>query len=801
MVSVATARASIQAGQQLVARQKQQIQQRTTQPTLTPAQLRQQTQSSIAQRQVEAKRLGGVRKQALETLDPISKSLSQASRQVSSVESQLKEQINRERAFKKALDVFSSGDPRGLFGLSKLERNFFRQISAGKTTAIRLGIEKQIKELEKQGLSPIFVNGELKGISDLLTKQSRELGELKPIVVGGSLVGFSDIAQQIERQLKIPIPIEVVKPFGVVLTGETNIQQLVRNIKESQPQFAFVEDKDLREALQKATPKSISQLSGLEKFSTSKFKQVLSDPRGKFKFTPEQSERIGDLTSEIVVNVVTGLAVGKALTLFRGAGAKFLPKGLKDSTKFKKLTNTLGITGGIVLGGAAGLSLKKTFEEQGIDKAIQEAIGIIAFGVGFAKTGLKTTAQAEKQIDDALKLVKKAIPESKRGQVAVLRKKKKKATGRFAALEELEADALAERQANLRGLERKIAEQKTAELQLQILRRIQRTLKTKEQKEGFKKFVQELLDKNILKFAKIREGVGITARFVEKPAFELPKPKAPFSLPKLRNQRRVQRNLAKNKERIEQSKKTLGQKFKESQKPKVKVAQTSQERIKEEQKERQKLILRQRQIQKEIQQQGFKLILRERAVSKNKLRELLRSSLKTTLKIKKPLLKVKIKLKPVIPFIPLPKLKVKKKKLLAEPFKPSGRGYNVFVKSKGKFLRANINPITKQKALDIGAFVTDRTLSQQYKIVKTNKNAKNPKIKVPRSYFGVTRNKWRGKIVKGKEQPIKDKIFERRKAAIDTLGEKRKLRAARLIADLKKKAQKRIKPFKFKRIK
>ncbi len=160
--------------------------------------------------------------------------------------------------------------------------------------------------------------------------------------------------------------------------------------------------------------------------------------------------------------------------------------------------------------------------------------------------------------------------------------------------------------------------------------------------------------------------------------------------------------------------------------------------------------------------------------------------------------------KPITPGLPLiiipPLVKEGvKKKLLVKAFKPKGKGYNVFVRSRNKLIRANINPIAKQKALDLGAFVTDRTLSQRFKIVKTNKNAKVPKVRVPLSYFGVTRGKWRGKIIKGKEFPIKKNIFERRKAAIDTLGEKRKLRAARLISDLKRKAR-RTKPFKFKRI-
>ncbi len=768
MVSIASARSSIQAGQQLVARQKQQIQQRTTQPGLTAAEVRRQTQSSIARRQVEAQKLSSIKKQALETLKPIEKSLSKASSQVSSVESQLREQTEREAAFKRALDVFRGDDPRGVFGLSKLERNFFRQISAGKTTAIRLGIEKQIKELESKGLSPIFVNGELRGISDLLTKQSRELGELKPIIIQDKLVGFGDIALQLSREIPTPIPIEVVKPIGVVLPSLTFREQLAINVKESVPEFAFIKDEDLRRELKRFVPPGVALGIGGLRSAESEFKEVLSDPTGVFKFTREQSERIAGLTKEIIVNIAGGLVVGKVVTLVRGAGARFLPKALKESPKFQKVTNILGGGVALTLTAGAGLSIKKTFEQEGIDAAVQETIGLIAFGIGFAKTGLKTTAQAEEEFRKLTSLLKKGIPESKRGQAALIRKKKKK-PGELRTLEEAEAEALVEREASLRGLERKIAEQKTAELQLQILRRIQRSLKTKEQKEGFKKFVQELLDKNILKVPEIKVAPGITAKVIGKP-------KKPILASRLRHQQRVQRNLARNQKRIADAQKPIGQRFKEAQAliGVSAVGLTTAQRIKEEQKERQKLIQRQRTEQKTKQQQQLRLILRQRSASKNKLRELLRNSLKTGRALR-PKLKIKFK----VPFVPpkLPKIKEKKKVLKKIPFEISGNSFDVFERRRGKFrkIASDLPPNLAQRTLQRRL---DNRISASGRIIPS----KNPPKKKDISKFRFPSRKFRRPVPKS---PLRKKgvftIVEKSTFRIDSQREKDTLRKARAL--------------------
>lgn len=140
----------------------------------------------------------------------------------------------------------------------------------------------------------------------------------------------------------------------------------------------------------------------------------------------------------------------------------------------------------------------------------------------------------------------------------------------------------------------------------------------------------------------------------------------------------------------------------------------------------------------------------------------------------------------------------KKKKLFAPPVPISRIGYNVFVKSRGKFKKVNIRPIRKRKALDLGAFVTDQSLAATYKISKTNMKANPPKIKFPKGYFLRTNKKFRVKLVKGK--PIKNLAIEKRKFRLDTLREVNKIQAARFIAQLRKNTFKKIKPIKFKRV-
>jgi len=163
--------------------------------------------------------------------------------------------------------------------------------------------------------------------------------------------------------------------------------------------------------------------------------------------------------------------------------------------------------------------------------------------------------------------------------------------------------------------------------------------------------------------------------------------------------------------------------------------------------------------------------------------------------------------KTIIPIIPIPFIldgKKKKKKKKPIPV-PKGSGYDVFVKSKKQFHKANINPIKKNKAKDLGSYVTDTTLSATYKIKRTNKDALKPKIKVPKGYNVKTKHKFRDyKIVKGKRKMLNSTWIEKRNKRLDTPGEVKKVTSLAKIKKMQtpfKKKSKRKATTKFKRVK
>ncbi|KKK42332.1 hypothetical protein LCGC14_2119320 [marine sediment metagenome] len=162
MVSVGEARSQLVEQRSIIESQRQGIQQISL-PTLTAAQVRQQTRQSIITRGQQGEELERLKTTEIKKFEPFEKELDKFESQIKNVETKLKQQKERQAAFRKALDVFSDPDPRALFGLSGLEEEFFRKISQGKTTAIRLQIEKTIKGIEKKGLKaiPIFKEGKL----------------------------------------------------------------------------------------------------------------------------------------------------------------------------------------------------------------------------------------------------------------------------------------------------------------------------------------------------------------------------------------------------------------------------------------------------------------------------------------------------------------------------------------------------------------------------------------------------------------------------------------------------------------
>ena len=133
---------------------------------------------------------------------------------------------------------------------------------------------------------------------------------------------------------------------------------------------------------------------------------------------------------------------------------------------------------------------------------------------------------------------------------------------------------------------------------------------------------------------------------------------------------------------------------------------------------------------------------------------------KTTFK-KEPIKEKKIK-KPL--YIPFPK---------ALTTKSSGKnGYDVFVKSKGKFVKVAENSFSKTDALRTGQYLTDNSTNASFKIKPSSKRV-DTKLELPNlsSKFGKS---------KAKGLNTKSVYVERRKNRIDTIGEVKGLRVGKL---------------------
>ncbi len=119
--------------------------------------------------------------------------------------------------------------------------------------------------------------------------------------------------------------------------------------------------------------------------------------------------------------------------------------------------------------------------------------------------------------------------------------------------------------------------------------------------------------------------------------------------------------------------------------------------------------------------------------------------------------------------------------------RPKRRGYNVFVKSKGKFKQVNKGPLTKSSALGRGAFLVDNSTAAQFKVRKS-KSTRQPRFNANDGYFDLNRFKFRAfrrrlKRKKGIIGPLpQNQFIERRTNRIDTLGEKDELSLAKLLA-------------------
>lgn len=142
---------------------------------------------------------------------------------------------------------------------------------------------------------------------------------------------------------------------------------------------------------------------------------------------------------------------------------------------------------------------------------------------------------------------------------------------------------------------------------------------------------------------------------------------------------------------------------------------------------------------------------------------------------------------PLLVPLPLPKKK-------APIMKGKFEGYKVTARQRGRDIKLNKVPLTKQAAESLGAYVVDNTVSARYKVSKIKRKLSEPPKKTsiaPSGYAPSTASKFRGHRTDKfgnptTSLPMGEKI-ERRAARIDTMGEKQELSVARFLAQKRKK--------------
>lgn len=200
-------------------------------------------------------------------------------------------------------------------------------------------------------------------------------------------------------------------------------------------------------------------------------------------------------------------------------------------------------------------------------------------------------------------------------------------------------------------------------------------------------------------------------------------------------------------------------------------------------KSRQKLLSKQQARQKQKQQQLQKALVRQKALQRLRLKQLNKLVLKP----------VRVPRVPRIPRgairlakIPIPRVGKKARKVKIK--KRRKTGFNVLAKPvKGKRLvKVNIRTLTRAKAKDLRNFVVDTSLSRTGRIKATKRRPKKPKIKTPKSFAALTKQKFRDfRIVKGKRVPLtKGTVIEKKKRLLDTIQERRKITLRRRIKQL-----------------
>jgi hypothetical protein len=186
--------------------------------------------------------------------------------------------------------------------------------------------------------------------------------------------------------------------------------------------------------------------------------------------------------------------------------------------------------------------------------------------------------------------------------------------------------------------------------------------------------------------------------------------------------------------------------------------------------EKTKLQQTQRQIQNQLQKQQQVLQQIQRNASR-----LPRTRLRN-LRLRFPPIPEEIK-------VPPPDIRLelsKKRKMLGARSKPV-LGYNVYGKSGGRYIKLNKAPLSKTDALSRGSYAIDNSTARTFGIKPVKARELGAITPKEQGYYNKMKKKFRDfKVKSGRAYKLKGRQIEKSKYLIDTRGEKRGLRLARL---------------------
>lgn len=819
MVTVVEAQRIAQQSRQRVAEQRKVIEgvrqkiEQVRARRLTRAELQRRTRADIIKRKQQLKQFQQLKQSQLKQLKPFDQQIDVAEQKVLSLEAQIRDIKDKERQFERGRKL--AGVTGGVLGLeTSIEKAGFDFGREQLSVAERRKKFFEFKtELAKVGLTPIFRDGELKGFSDEIQKVDIQLKDL-------TFIGEQRL-KQLEKAGLLTAEVEI--PLLTIEAAPGLVEQLGRSMRDATPDFDLTNTQ-----IENLVEKAIGAGIGTDRFIRGKLSGAvasLRDAQGQRIFTTGQAEGLTNIAAEVSQGYIAGWTLGKVFTFGRGAYLTKVPMALRNNPTWQKTLSFLQFAGGAAITGVAVDSIVKTWRREGTNAAVIETLGFVGFGAGFRKTGLKTNVQAQKEFNKVAEFFKEHKITGIRGkkgsrQVAVV-KVKKKVKKKDKKKVEIKKKFTQEEINELVGeLEKRLLEAKTPEEQMKILAEIFSKLKTPTQKANFRKLIQFLIDKGVLKIKVVITGKKPITIRIKKPKIIKPEKEIPPLPKKPKKKKVVEEEVPAVVPGIFAAKQIFfdPQQIVPSQvvfEPVVTPGQLPQQI--QTAKQRFNVLVTQGASQKLLQAQALKLLTLQK--EKQLLKQVTQLSLKTPLLLsqtqrlrqrqktkqklrQKALLKVKFALKEQLKLRPKirlrPSVRPPKKIILvpAPPFIPpklpkgvestptvkalsilGGKGVNIVVGQEPKKQKVIGKNMAAFRALKKGLKFIDNTLDASFRLVSTGKKAKridikpfnigsrfraskrDPKIIVERRFARLSSPKERRDIQFFRKSKIPDNLF------------------------------------------